>query len=209
MVRYVFIAAMGAILCIVLYIPSVVPPERFLEVLNAEHAVNRQVWGPETASRILQRMLDLQEAGPPAISTPPAPTVQIGQQSSVDAAMGAQVSEMSTRLFRNAYFRSIDTLFALATYRLSMLVELLPLLLTFLIVVAVDGLVVRAVRAKEFISHSAERFGACIVGGIALGSLVVVSAFLPMSLHPMHITLCLLAMLFVFSRALANYHAIG
>jgi len=208
MLRFVWIAALVSILCIVLYIPSAVPAERFLEILKTEHAVNRTVWGQDIANRIMNRMLDMQQVTQ-SISTPPALAAQIGQQSAVDAAMASQVSQVSVRLFRNPYFRSIDTLFVLVSYRLSAMVELLPLLLIFLAVAAVDGLVLRAVRAKEFIPLSAEMFGASAIGGIALGSMVVVSMFLPLSLHPMHVTACLLVMLFVLSRALANYHSIG
>ena len=62
--------------------------------------------------------------------------------------------------------------------------------------------------AREFVPHSAELYGGSVVGGIALGSAVVVACFLPVRLHPMFITLSLLLMLFVLSRALANYHAI-
>ena len=46
MVRYVWIGTMLAILCIVLYIPSASPPERFTEVLRAEHDITRDIWGP-------------------------------------------------------------------------------------------------------------------------------------------------------------------
>jgi hypothetical protein len=38
-------------------------------------------------------------------------------------AMAAQMTQMSMRLFGNPYFRSIDSLFALATYRLSAIIE--------------------------------------------------------------------------------------
>ena len=116
MVRIVWISALMAILCIVLYIPSASPPERFIEVLRAEHAAHREAWGQEVADRILRRMLDMQQGTPP-LSEPPAQTVQAGQLSAMDAAMAAQVSQMSIRLFGNPYFRSIDSLFALATYR--------------------------------------------------------------------------------------------
>ena len=207
MVRYVWIAALLAILCIVLYIPSASPPERFIEVLRSEHAMNREVWGPVVADRILRRMLDMQQATPP-LSDPPAPSVQPVQQSAVDAAMAAQMSQMSMRLFGNPYFRSIDSVFALATYRVSAIIELLPLLFIFLFIVVIDGVVLRKVRAKEFVAHSAEMFGGSVIVAIALGSVVAVSAFLPVRLHPMFATLCLLAMLFVLSRAIANYHVI-
>jgi Domain of unknown function (DUF4400) len=207
MVRIVWITALMAILCIVLYLPSAFPPERFIEVLRAEHAVHREVWGPVVADRILGRMLDMQQGMPP-LSESPAASAQVGQMSAMDAAVAAQVSQMSVRLFGNVYFRSIDSLFALATYRVSAIVEVLPLLSIFLGVVMIDGVVLRRVRAKEFIAHSAEMFGGSVVVAIVLGSVVVVSIFLPSPQHPMFATLCLLAMLFVLSRAVANYHVI-
>ena len=107
MVRYVWIGTMLAILCIVLYIPSASPPERFTEILRAEHAVTRDIWGPAVANRILRRMLDIQQSSSP-LSAPPAPMVHVGQQPAVDAAMAAQMTQMSMRLFGNPYFRSID-----------------------------------------------------------------------------------------------------
>ena len=204
MIRYVFIAAMLAILCIVLYIPSAVPPERFLDVLREEHAVIQRTWGHEVADRVLSRMLNMQQAS--AVSAPPPPQVEPQQVTAIDAAMTAQIGQMSMRLFGNPYFRSIDSLFALVTYRLSAALELLPLLGIFLVIVAIDGFVVRMVRSKEFIPHSAEMFGGSVVGGITLASAVVVSWFLPYQMHPMLVVLALLAMLFALSRAVANYH---
>jgi hypothetical protein len=55
------------------------------------------------------------------------------------------MSEVSSRLFDNDYFRSIDALFALATYRLSILLEALPFLLVFLTVALFHG-----VEPREF-----------------------------------------------------------
>lgn len=207
MVRIVWITALMAILCIVLYIPSTAPPERFIEILRAEHAIHREVWGHEVADRILRRMLDTQQGTPP-LSEPPASTVQAEHLSAMDAAMAEQVSQMSARLFGNPYFRSIDSLFALANYRVSAIVEALPLLSIFLGVVMIDGVVLRRVRAREFVAHSAEMFGGSVVAAILLGSVVAVSVFLPTRLHPMFAILCLLAMLLLLSRAIANYHAI-
>lgn len=207
MIRYVWITAMLAILCIVLYIPSAVPPERFLDVLHAEHAINERVWGESTGQRILTRMLDMQQAGK-QLSAPPAASASDASAAALDTAVAQQMTQVSSRLFGSPYFRSIDALFVLVTYRLSALVELVPLLLIFCAVVAVDGLVLRKVRAREFVPHSAELFGASVIGGITLGSAVVVACFLPVQLHPMFMTLSLLLMLFVLSRAVANYHAI-
>jgi Domain of unknown function (DUF4400) len=207
MIRFVFIAAMVAILCIVLYIPSAIPAQTFLDVLRSEHALNERVWGESAATRIMSRMLDMQQVSTPLSEAPPS-TQHAGQQSSVDAAVAAQMSQMNARLFGNPYFRAIDSLLVLVCYRVSAAVELLPLLLVFCFVVLVDGCMLRLVRAKEFIAHSAELFGGSVVVAIALGTAVAVAFFLPFQVHPMYVMLCLLAMLFVLSRAVANYHAI-
>ena len=87
MLRYVWIGSMLAILSIVLYIPSVVPPERFLEVLKAEHALNRSILGPGASDRILKRMLDMQERTQ-SVSAPPPSTLNIGAQPAADATDG-------------------------------------------------------------------------------------------------------------------------
>jgi hypothetical protein len=208
MLRWVWIAAMLSILCILLYIPSVVPPERILDVLRAEDSENRRLRGTEVADKILMRMLDMQQVTPPLSQPPKESTNEAGPAgTTVDTAVANQVGQMSMRLFGNPYFRSIDSLFALASYRLSSLIEALPLLAIFMALTFVDGMAVRAVRDKELVPHSAELFAASVVGAILLGSVAVVSAFLPVVLHPLFATLCVIAMLVVLSRAVANYHA--
>ena len=207
MLRYVWIGSMLTILSIVLYLPSVVPPERFLEVLKAEHALNRSILGADASDRILKRMLDMQERTQP-VSAPPPSTLDIGARPAADKTMAAQVGQMSLRLFSNAYFRSIDTLFALASYRLSAFVENLPLLLVFFVIAAVDGFVVRAVRARDFVSQSAELFSASAMGAIVLFSGMVIAAFLPVSFHPTHVLAALVVTLLILSRAIANYHSV-
>jgi uncharacterized membrane protein YciS (DUF1049 family) len=211
MIRYIFIGAMSALLCIVLYIPSRVGPAEFMQVLRDEHALASEVWGQETADRILARMLDLQQASAmatPASAAAPAAELASAPGGAVDAAMAAQVGQVGTRLFSNPYFQSIDSLFALVSYRLCAALELLPVLAAFLFAVVLDGSVVRIVRSKELIAHSAERFSASLAAGILLGAGVVVAWFLPIQLHPMVVMAALLAMLFVTSRALANYHVL-
>jgi cation transport ATPase len=204
-IRVVWIAALISILCIVLYIPSAYPPDRFLQVVRNEHAANQLVWGDAAASRIMSRMLDLHQVSKP-LSEPPSQALAAAAQPAIDAAVANQMAQVSTRLFGNPYFRSIDALFVLVYYRLSSLIEVLPLLLVFLFVVAVDGLVLRVVRSKDFESHSAEMFGFSLLSAIALSSALVVSLFVPFQLHPMLIALSLLLIFFVLSRALSNYH---
>ena len=40
MIRFVWIAALACVLCLVLYIPSAVPPERLMQTVRAEHDLN-------------------------------------------------------------------------------------------------------------------------------------------------------------------------
>lgn len=208
MIRYVWIASLLAVLCIVLYVPSAVPAERFLQVVRAEHAMNEQVWGAAVSNRVLARMLDLQQSTSPVSSPPPA-TVQLGQRPAVNAAMADGVSQMSKRLFDNAYFRSIDALFVLVSYRVSAMIEMLPVLVVFGIICMADGCAVRLVRAREFVAHKAEVYGASAIVGVLCFCGAVLVSFLPFAVEPKFVLAALLAMLFVFSRAVANYHSIG
>ena len=206
MIRVVWIAAMLCVLCIVLYVPSAVAPERIVEILRAVHAANAGLWGQSVANRILARMLDAQSATG-SVATPPPATVDIGGPG-VDQAMAREIGQMSTRLFGAPYFRAFDALMSLALFRASTILHVLPVLVVFLGVASIDGLVVRVVPSREFVAHSAELFTASTVVGIALFALMIIAAFLPFSLGPMYLIACLLLMLFVLSRAVANYHRI-
>lgn len=208
MIRFVSIASLLAVLCIVLYLPSAVPADRFLQVLRAEHEVNERVWGTAVSNRVLARMLDMQQAAAP-VSTPPAPTMQVSQQPAVNAAMADSVAQMSKRMFDNPYFRSIDAQVVLVAYRISSMVEMLPLLAVFALICFVDGYVLRLVRAKEFVAHNAEVYGASGVLAVLVFCGVVLTSFLPFQLHPGLVLVALLAMLFTLSRAVANYHVIA
>ena len=206
MFRAIWIAALSVILCVVLYVPSVVPPERFVDTLRIEHEANLALWGHERALRLMNRLFEWQQWATP-LSTVPPPT-QIEGQQGVNAAMAQEVSRMHQRLFGNAYFRSVDALVALASYRLLSVLELLPPLGLFVLVLGIDGFAMRAVRRKELVAHSAERFSAAVIAAILIGSAVVVSAFLPVSFSPVVVMAALLVMLFVLSRALVNYHSV-
>jgi hypothetical protein len=206
-IRFIWIGALLAVLCIVLYVPSAVPPEQLAQVLRAEHEINTRLWGSRASDRILERMLDFQAAAPAVAAAPPA-TVSVGG-AGVDAAMAAQVAQMSMRLFGSPYLRSVDALFALAAYRMSTLLHALPLLLVFMAICAVDGLAVRRVRARELAAHSAELYTVSVTLGITLLALVAVTTFVPVALGPLVALGALLVTLFALSRAIANYHFIG
>ena len=208
MIRIVFVGALALILCAVLYIPSTTSPERFIETIKMENAAHRAAWGDDAANRIMVRLLDLHQGvvqePPPAMSSSAA-TLPAG---SPQAAVTAQVGQMGARMFANSYFKSIEALMMLATYRACALIELLPLALLVLVVVAIDGFVVRVVRSREFVPHSAELFSASAACSILVGSLIMLSMFLPLSMPPMYITAAIVVMLFILSRAISNYHLI-
>lgn len=220
MIRYIFIGAMTAVLCIVLYLPARYAPEEFMAVVRSEHKLCEEVWGTEVASQVLDRMLRLQRSAA-SVSTPPPATASsavipshgigaasgpTGASDAVSTAVAGQLGQVSTQLFGNAYFRSIDALFALVSYRMSCTFQLLPMLVVFLMAVSFDGLVVRKVRARELVAHSAEKYSASLGASILVGAGVIVAWFLPWTVHPMALLAALLFMLYLLSRAVANYH---
>lgn len=207
-IRVVFIGSMLALLALVLYIPSATPPERFIEVLREEHVVNQRVWGRDSALRILDRMLNLSAGGQKVSSTPvPAPTAPM--PTPVDAAMTSQMGQMNARLFNNAYFRSIDTLLLLATFRVAALLEAIPLILSFAAVCCVDGLVVRRVKGKEFIQHNPEHLAVAACIAIMLMCGVAISLVLPLVIAPHYLVGALLLASVAASRAVSNFHRRG
>ena len=92
MIRVVAIASLLALLILVLYLPSAYPPERFMNQLRAEHALNAEFWGPEPAMRILSRMLDLQTVASPRVT--PVPTEAKAASEAIDLAVGKNMSDV-------------------------------------------------------------------------------------------------------------------
>jgi len=208
MIRVVFIGALALILCAILYIPSTTSPERFIDIIKRENAAHRAAWGEDAADRSMTRLLNLQQSVVQEHQTPAPTASEAPFAATPQAAMTQQVGQMGARMFANSYFKSIEGLMLLASYRACALVEILPLALLVLVVVVIDGCVVRVVRSREFIPHSAELFSASSAGGIFIGSGVLLSLFLPFSVDPMYVTAAIVLMLFTLSRAIANYHLI-
>lgn len=208
MIRFIAIASLLALLILVLYLPSAYPPERFMNQLRAEHALNADFWGREPAIRILSRMLELQAA---ANQVAPIPThaATAAAPSPIDFAVGKQMSEVNARLFNNAYFRSVETLLALASYRLSALVEPLPFLLIFMAAAVFDGFVLRIVKSKEFRRHEPEMFAVHVCGAIVTACATVLALVVPVTLPPPALPLVPVAVCLFASRAVANFHRRG
>ena len=196
MLRFIALAALFVVFAVGIYLPSRVPPETFVQIMRDEHAQATELWGEDAADRVLLRALLMQQALASANPPPSEP----------ETPGGKLFGRVTNRFFSNQYFESTWALFAMTSFRLSSVVELAPLLLSFLVVATIDGWVVRKVRSKELIAPSAERFAASLASGLLLLSGVVVSWLLPVKEHPMVILSALLAMQFALSRALANYH---
>lgn len=204
MIRLTAIGSLLALLALVLYIPSVFTAERFIAQLRAEYAAAAAYWGDAPASRSLDVAIALTDsarvASPPASADHPAPAA------AVDAAVGREMNSVNARLFGNAYFRSIDALLVLATFRVSMLMQVLPWFAAFAIAVSIDGYLQRTVKSREFRQHDPEVFALAACATIALLCGSVVATVTPFTLHPLALPVAALLACVFIGRALASYH---
>lgn len=202
MIRAIAITALVTLLILVLYLPSAHPPERFLAQLRAEHATSVSFWGQEAATRMLNRALSLQ--GDTAQITPlPKPSA------TPNNASAAEMAAMNQRLFNNPYFRSIDALLLLASYRAAALLQWLPWLSLLIVVMTVDTSLQRLIKAKEFRQHNPELFALYACLGIITACATVVVCAAPVSWHPLVMPLLPLGVGFWGSRAWGHYHRRG
>jgi hypothetical protein len=204
MIRFASTTSLVVLLILVLYLPSAYPPERFIDQLRTEHVLTIEVLGDDHAMRILSRMLDWQSAakqGSPIPTPPDAPA-----PTPVDLAVAKQMADVNDRLFNNPYFRSIDTLLALATYRLSVLIEWLPALGVFILAALFDGFLLRIVKAKEFLQHNPELFALHVCATIMTACATVLTIVLPVTLHPLVFCAAPIAIGVFTSRAVADFH---
>lgn len=199
MIRAIAITSLVTLLVLVLYLPSAHPPERFLTQLREEHAASVAFWGPEAAARILNRALSLQ--GDTAQITPlPKPSATL------DNATAQEMNAMNRRLFNTAYFRAIDTLLLLTSYRAAVLLEWLPWLGGLIVVMVIDASLQRRIKAKEFRQHNPELFALYAGLGIFTACASVLACAAPVTWHPMVMPLLPLVVGFWGSRAWGHYH---
>lgn len=211
-IRAVAIVSLASMLALVLYLPSAHPPARFMAQIRHEHQVAVAVLGPKHAARIMARMLDMQLPGAhlsESQSALPAAMAQASRASGVDAAMAAQMGLIGQRLFTSPYFRSIDTLLALAMYRISVWMESLSLLLVFGVIGLIDGLVVRVVKSKVFVQHNPEMFALHASLAIVAACASVVACVVPINVHPYWFAATPFVIAVCANQAVANYHRRG
>ena len=124
-----------------------------MQTVGAEHELNTTLWGRGGRRPDPRAHAVIPGEWRERLSPPPE-TVQVAGPG-INTAMATEFGQMSTRLFSSPYFKSVDALFTLATLRAATLLHVLPLLLVFMGVCAIDGFAVRSVRAREFADHSA------------------------------------------------------
>ncbi len=183
MIRIVAVLSLLILLVLVLYVPSAHPPARFLAQLRAEHAAAAAYWGPEPATRVLDRAMRMQDAT--AQVTPIPAAKDAPSPAGVHGAVSREMSSVNRRLFNNAYFRSVDALVLLASYRLCTLLEWLPWLAAFALAAVVDGGFARLIKAKEFLQHDPEIFALYASLGIVTLCATVIAFVLPVTLPPL------------------------
>lgn len=204
MIRATATLSLTALLILVLYLPAVTTPERYLAVLHAEQALTAEAWGPEPAARILAHMLDWQatlQAAAPLPNRTAAPDLQ-----PVHRATAREMAAIHRRIFDSAYFRAIDAALALAAYRFAALLAWLPALAVFLFAVLADGFIVRIVKSSAFRQHDPEVFALHTCGAIVTGCATMVACVVPAPVHPLLWPIAPIAMSVFASRALADYH---
>jgi hypothetical protein len=218
MIRFMVVSALVGMLVLVLALPATRPPGHFLALMRAEHAATVDLWGTDAADAILQRVLAMHgdaaaiapvpsaEDRPVAAAQPSNAASTSATSSAAQQAAAREMAVVSRRLFDNAYFRSVEALMLLATFRLAALLQWLPWLAALGVAVLVDGLTVRRIRALALRSHDPERF-AVFAGSAVFGvCLLLLAAAAPMRLPPLASVWMLAGIAALVGLAVGEFH---
>lgn len=204
MIRATAIVSLVAMLAMALYLPSAYPPERFVSQLRKEHAAVAQLWDQRAATSMLDVAIALQDSARAVAPSPHAAASASGGP--LDTAVAHELSSVSARLFGNAYFRSIEALFLLASFRLGVLTHALPWFLPFIAALFADGHVARLLKAREFRQHDPEVFALAIAAAIAAACTTVVALLAPIDIPVVAWSAAPLVVTLLLSKALASFH---
>lgn len=204
MIRATSVLSLVILLILVLYIPSAHPPQRFVTQIRIEHEATIAFWGADPATRIMARAVRMQDAAADATPIPKASDAP--STMGVNNAVANEMTSVNQRLFNNPYFRSVDALLLLGSYRLATLLEWLPWLVAFTLATVADGWFVRLIKAKEFVQHDPEMFAvyACLV--IITMCATMVGFAMPVTLHPTVLPCVPLVISVLIGRALGCFH---
>lgn len=204
MIRVVSIVSLLCLLVLALYLPSTHTPEQFVGLVRQEQQEIERFWGRAAAVRILARAFAMADSAQ-QVSPVPAPSKAL-PASVVSGAVAIEMASVNQRLFNSSYFRSIDGLLLLAAFRFSTLVEWLPWLLAFSAACAIDGALIRRVKAKEFRQHDPEWFALHASLGILTLCTTIIGFVLPQVLHPAVLPCAPVLLSFFAGRTLSNFH---
>lgn len=205
MIRGIAITALLGLLVLVLYLPSAYPPQRFVQQLRVDHADIVEFWGEAAAHDLLDATLDRQRDIQDVAPLPNAYDAPSTER--VNGAVAREMSSVNERLFNSPYFRSLDAMLLLATYRVGLALKWLLWLALFPMAVMVDSLVLRRVKALEFAHHDPEMFAALACAAITTACATILFLVLPISLHPALLPLAPVLACTLTARAASSYHA--
>lgn len=207
MIRAVAVFSLSTMLLLILYLPSAHPPERFVQQLQQEQRQSSEVWGMAIADRILDRAMAMTSRAGAASPLPTHHAANEGQRSA--GRIGEEMAQVNRRLFDNAYFRSIEALLELASYRLSALLEWAPKGVFLILAILADSIGRRVIKAHEFTRHDPELFTLCLSTAIVVTCACILSLALPVSVHPVAWAAAPLGIAAPIARAVADFHRRG
>lgn len=205
MIRSITVVALLMLLVLVLYLPSAYPPQRFVDTLKADHAAVADFWGDRHAYQLLETTLsrqgDLQDIAPIPNAYDAPTTGRAG------GAVANEMTSVSERLFNSPYFRSVDAMLLLATYRGGLGLKWLPWLMAFPVSLAVDSAIRRRVKAMELVQHDPEVFAVLSCAAIAAFCATILLLVLPVPLHPGWLPAAPVVALSFAASSIASFHA--
>jgi hypothetical protein len=204
MIRGVAVISLLSLLILVLYLPAAHPPEWFLQQLRLEMGRCAEFWGEAVATDMLDRAMGMQTSARGVTPTPSshdAPSTK-----NLEGAVATEMGAVNQRFFNNAYFRSVEALFMLASFRLAMMLQWLPWLALLALPLVLDGHWHRVIKAKEFRQHDPEMFAIWACLGISGSCAAVLGLVFPITLHPMVLPGAPLLILMLAGMAWRSYH---
>lgn len=207
MIRAIVIASLTALLVLVLYLPSAHPPERFLGHLRREHIDLGKWWGGVHANRVLSRALDAHKISNAIVPQPD--TTDIWRSDSVNQVVSAEMSAVNARLFQSDYFRSVDALALLATYRLFAILEWAPWIAAFALAATIDGAIIRGIKAKLFGHHNPELYSVSVLLATLVIGGTLIALVMPATAPPLLLPSTLASMAVLVNIGLRNFHRRG
>ena len=86
------------------------------------------------------------------------------------------------------------------------MVQWLPWVTCFILIVCLDGYLVRIIRSKEFLEHSPMRFALCAIGATLALALTLLLLVIPASVDPLVLGSVPLVLGTFVARAISHFH---